>query len=1055
MFPLFLLAYTCSGLAGLIYEVSWTRLLTLYIGHTTAAASAVVAAFLGGLALGAWGGGRVAARLTPTRSLWVYAALEGLVVLAALAMPHELRALTPLLSRAYADGSPSWWFPMVRLATCVALVCLPALALGATFPLAVRWCVHRTTDAARITGALYAMNTVGATVGAICAGFSLIPSIGVSGTIHVGMAASLCAAGMVAVVAWRSGRMDAPALTSVASGLRHAPAIDSVSEGPVHQGLAIAVLGLSGCASLIHEIAWTRILALLLGPTTYAFAATLAAVVAGVAMGSGLGTWVTSRRQTGRHALWLALTLGAGALAVTVTAWLAGDAVPRAVAQQVAQAPDAFTAVTRRGMLLTALLIVPPACCLGLAFPLGLALAGGTDRSAARRFGLIYAVNTVGAVSGTLLAGFVLIPALGLPTTLAVAAFLLIAAGWLVVTWGPLAGRARVGAYAMLVIAAVATAIAPEWNRALLASGVYLYAPFVPKDLDLHAQLTAGDLLYYKDGAPATVSVKRLTGTTTLAVDGKTDASNRSDMLTQALVAHLPLLLHPDPRHVAVVGLGSGVTLGAALAHPVTDVDVVEISPEVVDASRFFERENRRALADPRTHLIVGDGRSHLLLSRRQYDVIISEPSNPWIAGVAALFTREFFEGARARLAPGGVICQWAHTYTMSEQDLRAIVATFIAVFPQGSAWMVNDNDLLMVASLDPIEPRLATLDAHWTRGQAAESLAAVGAVEPFTVLSLYAGGPDALARFANHAPVLDDDRMRLEFSAPREIHNREASRNDVSFASTVDAAQAPAVVRDARARATAVQWLHRAQMMTKADAHALAYDDYVQALTLDPTLAPALAGLARTAVLTGRASDALSWVKSLTAAQPTAASHVATSMLLEAAHLHADAVAEVQPHCEAPTPSVATCEQWATLMADAGDGRGLAPVVARLQTVAPAGAATHYFTGVSALMAGDARGALDAAARAFAADPTYAATYDLAGAARTKLGQTAEAAAAFETSLSFDPHDSTAYTNLGLLALMNGQAVKAADLFAQALWLTPTSEAARRGFDDAMAVRR
>ena len=160
----------------------------------------------------------------------------------------------------------------------------------------------------------------------------------------------------------------------------------------------------------------------------------------------------------------------------------------------------------------------------------------------------------------------------------------------------------------------------------------------------------------------------------------------------------------PSPIEWQFVGLGSGVTLGAALKHPITRADVLEISPEVVEASRFFEPENHRALADPRTRLIVGDGRLHLMLSRSQYDVIISEPSNPWMAGIASLFTREFFESARANLAPGGVLCQWAHTYDISDSDLRSIVATFLSVFPDGALWHIGKGDVLLVGSTEPLD---------------------------------------------------------------------------------------------------------------------------------------------------------------------------------------------------------------------------------------------------------------------------------------------------------------------------------------------------------------
>ena len=217
----------------------------------------------------------------------------------------------------------------------------------------------------------------------------------------------------------------------------------------------------------------------------------------------------------------------------------------------------------------------------------------------------------------------------------------------------------------------------------------------------------------------------------------------------------------------------------------------MEISPEVVEASRFFDAENHQALADPRTHLIVGDGRSHLLLSTEQYDVIMSEPSNPWIAGVASLFTREFFQGARARLAPGGIICQWAHTYTISARDLRSIVATFTSVFPNGTAWMVNDNDVLMIAAVDPVEPLLGNIEKNWTRVERRRKPCRGrrnGSLLRAVAVHCGSGRPRTLRAGAD---ILDDDRMRLEFSAPRELHNASAGENDASLASVADAIRA------------------------------------------------------------------------------------------------------------------------------------------------------------------------------------------------------------------------------------------------------------------------
>ena len=489
-----------------------------------------------------------------------------------------------------------------------------------------------------------------------------------------------------------------PARASKRRGRREkAHAAETPVPRPAAPWLAAGVLGLTGFASLMHEIVWTRILALVLGPTIYAFAATVAVVIGGVALGSALGAWLLGRVR--RPELWLGGVLAAAALVTTIASSLAGSEIPLVVAEQWADPSASFAQQLVDGLTLTTALMLPTAVTLGAAFPLALAIAGADRADVSSRFGVVYAVNTIGAVSGSLAAGFLFIPRLGLQMTLTVVSVCLIAAVIAVTVTAIRVLRARVASTVMAAAAVVVLAISPAWDRELLASGAYLYAPFVPKDLDLETLLKAGTLLYYREGASATVSVKRLTGTTTLAVDGKTDASNRGDMLTQRLVAHLPLLLHDNPRNVGIIGLGSGVTLSSALRHPIARAEVIEISPEVVEASQFFAAENGNALADSRTHLVVGDGRSHMLLTRQQYDVIISEPSNPWIAGVAALFTREFFETARDRLAPDGVICQWANAYTISDADLRAIVATFRSVFPDGTAWLVGPDDVLLVGS--------------------------------------------------------------------------------------------------------------------------------------------------------------------------------------------------------------------------------------------------------------------------------------------------------------------------------------------------------------------
>jgi spermidine synthase len=1075
---LFLLAYTCSGLAGLVYEVSWTRLLTLYIGHTTAAAAAVVAAFLGGLAVGAAWGGDIASRLSRASALRAYVGLELGVAVAALLLPWELRLLTPLLSWAYGDVGPGLLFPLIRLVSCLIMVFAPAAALGATFPMAIRWFASEGRAPARMSGVLYALNTAGAAVGAMLAGFVLIPTVGVSGTTSIGILASLVAAAAVYVVIRTDDSLAAPSsatptdVRAVATG-PHArggrgksrtASIPVAAERPDARWLAAGVLGLSGFASLMHEIAWTRILALVLGPTTYAFAATLAAVIGGVAIGSAAGSWMVSRAR--RPEAWLAIALALAAMTTSYTYSLAGQQIPALVAEQMAGADEPFGQLLRQGLLLTAALILPTAVCLGAAFPLALALTAGTAESVAGRFGVVYAINTLGAVAGSLAAGFFFIPWFGLQITLQVVSGCLIAGAVIVVLKGALTGGARAAGLGAATAAAVLLVVSPAWDRELLASGPYMYAPFVPKDLDLTTQLKAGTMLYYREGASATVSVKKLTGTTTLAVDGKVDASNRGDMLTQKLVAHLPLLVHERPRDVAIIGLGSGVTVGSALRHPIARADVLEISPEVVEASRFFTTENHDALSDPRTNLIVGDGRSHLLLTPRQYDVIISEPSNPWIAGVAALFTREYFEAARARLAPGGILCQWANAYNISDPDLRSIIATFLAVFPYGTAWLVGGDDVLMMASDGPLDVRLKGVRDNWARPGVADDLALVSALEPFSIWSLYAAGPEELQRYASGAAILVDDTMRLEFSAPRELHNRRAGENGAMLMGLLPPDGGPDVVRKAKAAAGAAQWRNRGAMMAKSDVHARAYDDYLRALEFEVVDAAALEGFVRAAVLTSRSAEALASLRTLaergvessvpldaftadhTRGSGTSGARVAVAISkLQAASGESEAAVETAQQAVRDAPDdAAALEQLASLFADSGNTVQLDATVTALEASAPGSAATFYYAAVAAFLHGDPEQTVRLAERAIAADANYAPTYDLIGAAYTRLEKADLARRAFERSLSFDGHDSAAYTNLGLLELAAGNRPAARSYFAEALWLTPDSSTAREG---------
>jgi spermidine synthase len=1039
---IFLVAYTCSGVAALVYEVTWTRLFALSMGHTIAAASSVLAAFMGGLSAGAFLGGHLAARIRPHQALYAYGLLELVVLAAAGMMPWALAATTPLLRWAYQNGDPGLLFPLVRLTSSLFLLLVPTVALGATLPVAARWFASGAARARQTSGALYAANTAGAAGGAFTAGFMLLPAIGLRGTTHVALI--LTSTAIVAVLWLARTAADDPELPQARTVC---VAAGAVREAPEQPRLAAAVVGATGLATFTYEVAWMRVFAAIIGPSTYAFAATISAFIAGLAAGSAVGAAAARRLQ--RPELAIGLSLAAAAVAANRASSYAGAALPARVIRALGGDARPFNDVLFQQGLLVAMLIVPTAFALGLIFPLALELAGGTAGSAARRTGVVYAVNTVGAVIGALGAGFAAIPLVGLQRTLQIGTVALLGAAVLVAARAALSVPQRLSVLGAAAVAAAMVAWSAPWDRQLMASGVYHRASApggMPVDAAV-AVLKAGTLLYYREGPTGTVSVKRLNGTLSLAIDGKVDASTSGDMLTQKALAHLPLLLHPDPARVAIIGLGSGVTLASALTHPVTSVDVVEISPEVVEASRHFAAVNRNALDAPRTRLILGDGRSHLLLSDAAYDVIVSEPSNPWMAGVASLFTREFFEAARNRLAPGGVLCQWAHTYSISDADLRSIVATFAAVFPDGTMWLVGDGDLLLVGSSAPLEPLLANIERHWTRPEVAADLAGVSAQGPFAFLSMFTGGSVHLRAYGRGAAVQTDDRMALEFSGPAALFGAPTADNASTLGSQRGAAALPDAVVRAEASATAKQWLDRGRMMLAAEADDSAYENFVMAARLDPANPDALDGLVEAAVATRRDAAAVTLLKERALLRPgEPALWIALSRLhVSAGHIEA-ALHAAMAACRITPLDPAALEQLASLYSDAGDAGMLAPIAGLLLQRFPERASAAYYGAASEFLQGRLEAALALAQRAVLLDRAHAPAQNLRGAILAQLGQAGEARAAFETALRLDPGDSAAYTNFALMELAFGNRDAATKLFGEALALNPSSAAGWEG---------
>lgn len=1042
-----LLAYTCSGFAGLVYQVTWTRLLVLHVGSTTAAITTVVAAFMGGLAAGAAVAAAVAPRFTPTHAARVYALLETAAAIAAFLLPFALAAAQPLLAFAYRADGTGLGFTITRTVICLGAVAVPSLLLGATFPIAMR-AVSGGGAPPTYAGWLYAMNTAGAAAGSLAAGFLLLPRLGLYRTILIGAAASIVAAGCALVASRLVGASvpdtQATAPSAAAAASRRKP----TSAAPVLTASdmwgAVLIVAITGFAGLLYEVAWTRAVASLLGPTTYAFSGVVFVLIAGLAVGGMFGSSRWARALPAHAAL--GVTLGATAL----VAWWGdvglGTRAPRELARVFAGTSDSGWPLLAQ-MATTLVPLLPVAIGLGVSFPIALRLAGA-DRDADRRIGFLYAINTAAGVAGAFLSATLLVT-FGLEGSLRIVPAALLAAASIGLA---LATRFRdlvptVAAAGMLGLAVYSTVIPLSWDRPLLASGIYKYARTIPAGVDLESVLKAATLVDYRDGEHATVAVTRFAGTTSLVVDGKVDGSSSGDMLTQELVAHLPLLLHERPKNVLVIGLGTGVTLASAASHPAEHIDVVEISPEIVNASAYFREQNRNVLADPRVHLIVGDGRSQLRLGRSMYDVIISEPSNPWVAGMAALFTRETFQSIKDRLAPGGTACQWVHTYDISEPDLRSIVATFVSVFPQSALWMVGDGDLLMTGSLDPIEPRLANIPSAWDRPGVAADLGRVGVAGPFGVLSLWAGDGDALRALGGGAPLQTDDRMALEFSGPAAVYTTAGSNQVPLVRRLRESAAAPPIVEQARANATAADWRHRGAMLQRIHVYDDAYADYVKAFLIDPGDPQTVSGLAALSIQARTTEDAIARLQTRIKAAPgSVPARIALSKLLATVGRRDEAVAAVRTSGDDDLADAPLLEQTAALYADAGDLANLERTIERLQAVRPNAPKTRYYSASARFLQGAFTDALTQVKFAIDGDPKDADSLNLAGDALASLGRFEEAQQMFEAALASAPEDATIYANLGLVAMGRKDPQLAERRFVAALTLNPQLTTAKDG---------
>lgn len=764
-------------MAALIYEVLWVRLISLHCGNTTLAASSVLAAFMAGLAIGSYAGGKAADRTPTARLLLFYAILEAGIGLLGLASRPLIQLAHGALLPLGIVFAPQSTQSLVYFAASFAVLILPATCMGATLPVLTRWAgQHEDGAADRPLSLLYGLNTLGAVIGAVAAGFWWIPGLGIQRTLFLAAAANgLCAAAGYRL--WRS----AAAAPSTREPM-HEVAPDSSL--PAGAAPLLAALLISGAAAMICQVAWTRAFALVLGSTTYAFTLILTVFLLGLALGSELFHALRRRLRIDPFTAGALMTGIAWSIlgALPVFNWL-----PYEVVRYLPQMHEGGWRLHAIQFVFCAGVMAFPTLLMGMSFPWIVAALSPTKESLGATTGVSYSANTVGAILGSALSGLLLIPAIGVENTLVLGGSLYAAAAVALVCADAARGRRRFAWAAVIVtVTAVSNWSRPRWDHHLVSSGMFIYGKRYknpPKYAKFKSDLHKDKVVFHKDGPSSTVVVlEESTGEHYLRVNGKTDASSAFDLDTQDMAGYVPRLYHPGaPKDTLVVGFGSGATAGALASDPaIKTIDIVEIEPAVIGAAGFFRRTNRAVLDDPRVRVVYADGRQMLASSRGKYDIITSEPSNPWIAGVASLYTEESFRQASRALKDDGVFSQWFHSYYMSVDDFRMIMRTFTKVFPYALLISTQRTDFFLLGFKKPIRHDFARMkEAFLSNAAMRQDLATtrMEIADPWTlVVGTYLLGDEEIRAMVGDGPTNRDDRPLLEFSAPKSLGRGETS---------------------------------------------------------------------------------------------------------------------------------------------------------------------------------------------------------------------------------------------------------------------------------------
>lgn len=781
---LILVCFFFSGMTGLIYEILWTRMIVKIIGGAPFAVSIILTVFMGGLGLGSFIAGRMIDKIKePMKLVRLYGVLELAIGVYCLMLSPILIAFRPVYAILYNRLFEHFMlYNLLTFIGCGLLLLIPVICMGATLPILCRFYVSRLSHLGDHIGRLYGLNTIGAAFGALVCGFWLINYLGMAGTTALAVAANGII-GAVAIVASYKMKFD-----SGFEKAEHAEEKKQKQDGElIYKGAVVAALvifAVSGFCSMAYEVIWTKLLALIIGPTTYSFTIVLVTFITGLALGSMLFGWLGDKV---RRPIWLLLytQLAAGLLALLVSQLLGNSQF--FFAKLIHQFQDNFLLLNISKAVILFCFILLPTLCLGATFPLVGKIYTRSLSNVGKSIGSVYAINTIGAVLGSFCAGFLIVPLIGKENGLRLVFSIQIATALIISIRLLVLNNHRKLQWAPIMVPAVAGLVLcfyfPSWNRAALVWGRYHPTEIITSEFqkigwveslwkgpEILGKQRGGEIVYYGDGIGGFTAVLRNEDAFgnidfALMVTGKGESSSCKDMPTQTLSTHFPMMFHHNPKSVLVIGLGGGMTAGEMLCYPIDRLDVVEISGEVANASGYFNPWNGNVLANPKTNLIVQDGRAHLQLTNRSYDVIVSEPSNPWMAGVANLFTREVFALAKDRLNDGGVFAQFIHSYQMDWPTFSLVCRTFADVFDNGILVNTENGYYILVAFKDGRTLDFANAKRNFEFAKTSKN---AKLLNPEIMYRLVMS--EDLNWLFGQGPINTDNRPYLEYSAPKNM---------------------------------------------------------------------------------------------------------------------------------------------------------------------------------------------------------------------------------------------------------------------------------------------